>query len=229
MSMMKCVRFAFLAVLAGTALRAEALSDILARMDQSARDLHTFSAKMKRTEYTKVLNDKEETDGLRLVKRANGQTIGIVQIFGKNPQIIRFAGKTVEIYYPDAKRVEVYDAGKFGKMGKQADQLMLIGIGVTSADLRRDFEIKGGTPEKIGETNTTRIDLIPKDNDLKKYVEKIEMWVADKQSVPLQVKVTRTSGDYEQAVYSDIQFNPTLPDSAFQLNLPPDVKRVPMK
>ena len=227
--MMKIVRFALLAVLAGTVLRAEALSDILARMDQSARELRTFSAKMKRTEYTKILNDKEETDGLRLVKRANGQTIGIVQFFGKNPQTLRFAGKTVENYYPDAKLVEVYDAGKFGKIGKQVDQLLLIGIGVPSADLRRDFEITAGGAETIGGKPTTRIQLIPKDSDLKKQAEKIEMWVPEKESVPIQVKVTRTSGDYNQAIYSDVQINPPLPDSAFELKLPADVKRKVIK
>jgi len=223
------VRLVFLAALAGMSLRAESLNDILERMDQSARNLRTFSAKMKRTEYTKVFNGKEESDGLRLVKRANGQTIGIVQFFGKNPQTVRFAGKTVEVYYPEAKRVEVYDAGKFGKMGKQVDQLLLIGIGVTSTDLRRDFEIKAGAAETIGGTSTTRIDLAPKDSDLKKQVEKIEMWIAEKESVPVQIKVTRTSGDYNQAVYSDVQMNPSLPDSAFELKTTPDVKRVNVK
>lgn len=214
---------------AGIGLRAESLDDILSRMDQSARNLRTFSAKMKRTEYTKILNDKEETDGLRLVKRANGQTIGIMQFFGKNPQTVRFSSKTVEIYYPQAKHVDVYDAGKFGKIGKQADQLLLIGIGVTSADLRRDFDIKPGQAEALAGKPATRIDLIPKDKDLKKQVEKIEMWVPEGQSVPLQVRVTRTSGDYDQAVYSDVQINPTLPDTAFELNTPPDVKRVQIK
>ena len=223
------VRLTFLAAVAGMGLRAETLNDILARMDQSARNLRTFSAKMKRTEYTKVFNGKEDTDGLRLVKRANGQTIGIVQFFGKNPQTVRFAGKTVEIYYPEAKRVDVYDAGKFGKMGKQVDQLLLIGIGVTSADLRRDFDIKAGGTEAIGGRSTTRIELIPKDNDLKKQVEKIEMWIAETESVPVQIKVTRTSGDYNQAAYSDVQMNPALPDSAFELNTPAGVKRVPVK
>jgi outer membrane lipoprotein-sorting protein len=227
--MARSVRLVFLAALAGTSLRAESLDDILARMDQSARGLRTFSAKMKRTEYTKVFNGKEDSDGLRLVKRANGQTIGIVQFFGKNPQTVRFAGKTVEVYYPEAKRVEVYDAGKFGKMGKQVDQLLLIGIGVTSADLRRDFEVKAGAMETIGGASTTRIDLTPKDNDLRKQVEKIEMWIAEKESVPVQIKVTRTSGDYNQAVYSDVQMNPSLPDSAFELKTPADVKRVNVK
>ena len=228
--MARFVLLAFLAVLVGTGARAESLNDILARMDQSARNFRTFSAKMKRTEYTKILNDKEETDGLRRVRRTNGQTTDMVELLGKNPQTVRLSGKTVEVYYPDAKRVEVYDAGKFGKIGKQVmDQLLLLGIGVTSAELRRDFEIKAGAMETISGTPTTRIDLFPKDGDLKKQFEKIEMWIPEKESVPLQIKVTRTSGDYNQAVYSDVQMNPALPDSAFELKLPPGVKRVPVK
>jgi outer membrane lipoprotein-sorting protein len=225
------IRFGAYVLLIGLAAggRAESLNDILSRMDQSAVSLRTFSAKMKRTEYTKVLNDKEESDGLRLVKRANGQTIGIVQFFGKNPQTVRLAGKTVEVYYPDAKRVEVYDAGKFGKIGKQVDQLLLLGIGVRSADLRRDFDITAGGTETINGKQTTRIQLIPKDNELKKQAEKIEMWVPDGESVPIQVKVTRTSGDYNQAIYSDVQMNPALPDSAFELKTPADVKLVVVK
>lgn len=225
----KLFYLAFLAVFVGMGLRAESLDSILARMDQSARNLRTFSAKMKRTEYTKVFNGKEDSEGLRLVKRSGDKTVGIVQIFGKNPQTVRFSGKTVEVYYPDAKRVEVYDAGKLGKIGKQVDQLLLVGIGVTSSDLRRDFEIKAGAMETVAGTPATRIELIPKDNDLKKQVSNIEMWIPEKESVPVQVKVTRTSGDYEQAIYSDVQVNPTLPDSAFELKLPPDVKRVNVK
>jgi outer membrane lipoprotein-sorting protein len=220
----------FAAGLAIVGLRAEALNDILARMDQSARSLRTFSAKMKRTEYTKVLpNDKDVTDGLRLVKRSNGQTIGIVQFFGKNPHTVRFAGKTVEDYLPEAKRVEVYDAGKFGKMGKQVDQLLLLGIGVSSADMRRDFDISLGGTEAIDGKPTSRLELIPKDKDLKKQADKIELWIPEGGSIPLQSKVTLTSGNYDQANYSDIQMNPDLPDSAFELKVPPDAKRVTVK
>ena len=228
--MPKLVRFVLLAGLAWTGLNAEALNDILARMDQSARNFKTFSAKMKRTEYTKILNDTEEIDGARRLKRTNGQTIGIVEFFGKNPQTIRLSGKTAEVYYPDAKRDEIWDAGKLGKMGKQVDQLLLLGIGVPSADLRRDYDVTAGaTTEMIGGKKTTRLVLIPKDNDLRKQAEKIELWIPEGDSVPVQVKVTRTSGDYDLAVYSDIQMNPPLPDSAFELKLPAGVRRVTVK
>jgi outer membrane lipoprotein-sorting protein len=227
--MVRFTRLALFTALAWTGLRAEALPDILARMDQSARSFRTFSAKIKRTQFTKVLNEKEESDGARRLKRANGQTIGMVEFYGKNPQVIRFAGKTVEVYYPEAKRVEVYDASKFGKLGKQADQLLLLGIGVSSADLRRDFNISAGGTEAIAGKQTTRLELIPKDSDLKKQVVKIELWIPEGDSIPLQSKVTLTSGDFDQAMYSDVQMNPTLPDSAFELNLPADVKRVTVK
>ena len=227
--MARIVRALLIASVVLTGLRAEALTDILARMDQSARNFKTFTAKIKRTEYTKVLNDKDETEGARRLKRANGQTIGMVEFYGKNPQTIRFAGKTAEIYSPNAKQVDVYDASRFGKMGKQVDQLLLLGIGVTSADLRRDFAIAAGGTESVGGKHTTRLELIPKDKDLKKQAEKIELWIPDGDSVPLQSKVTRTSGDYDQILYSDIQMNPTLPDSAFELNVPPNVKRVNVK
>jgi outer membrane lipoprotein-sorting protein len=227
--MARIARAALLATLVLAGLRAEALTDILARMDQSARNFKTFSAKIKRIEYTKVLNDKDETDGARRLKRANGQTIGMVEFYGKNPQTIRLSGKTAEIYSPNAKQVDVYDASKFGKMGKQVDQLLLLGIGVTSADLRRDFTITAGGTESVGGRPTTRLELIPKDKDLRKQAEKIELWIPEGDSVPLQSKVTRTSGDYDQVLYSDIQMNPTLPDSAFELNVPPGVKRVNVK
>ena len=46
-------RFAFLAAMAVRSARGVS-DDILARMDQSARNFRTFSAKMKRTEFTKV-------------------------------------------------------------------------------------------------------------------------------------------------------------------------------
>jgi len=227
--MPRIARVALLATLALASLRAEALTDILARMDQSARNFKTFSAKIRRTQFTKVLSEKEESDGARRLKRANGQTVGMVEFFGKNRQIIRFAGKTVEVYYPDAKRVEVYDASKFGKIGKQADQLLLLGIGVTSSDLRRDFNITAGGTEPIDGKPTTRIELSPKDNDLKKQVVKIDLWIPEGESIPLQSKVTMTSGDYDQIKYSDVQMNPALPDSAFELNVPADVKRVNVK
>ena len=224
--MARFICLAFLAALAGTGLRAESLNDILARMDQSARDFRTFSAKIKRTEYTQVLHSSDVTDGAQRVMKVRGQPVTILEFFGQNPQTIRLSGRTAEVYYPNAKLVEVWDAGKYAKA---ANQMLLLGFGTSGSDLRKDYELTVGGTETIGTTRTTRIELVPKDRDLKKQVESIEMWIPEGGSTPVQVKVNRTSKDYELATYSDVKVNPPLPESDFELKLPPDVKRKVMK
>jgi outer membrane lipoprotein-sorting protein len=224
--MPRFVRVAFLAAMAGTVLSAESLNDILARMDQSARNFRTFTANIKRTEYTKVINDKEDMEGVEKVKRTNGQTVTLVEFHGPNAQTIRLSAKTAEVYYPNAKMVEVWDAGKYAKA---ANQFLLLGFGTSSAELRKDYDVSLGGTDTLGSVRTTRLDLTPKDAETKKKFAKIELWIPEGDTMPIQVKVTETSQNYNLAVYSDRKLNEPLPDSDFELKVPPDVKKVARK
>jgi outer membrane lipoprotein-sorting protein len=224
--MPRLVRVAFLAAMAGTVLSAESLNDILARMDQSARNFRTFTANIKRTEYTKVINDKEDMEGVEKVKRTNGQTVTLVEFHGPNAQTIRLSAKTAEVYYPNAKMVEVWDAGKYAKA---ANQFLLLGFGTSSAELRKDYDVSLGGTDTLGSVRTTRLDLTPKDAETKKKFAKIELWIPEGDTMPIQVKVTETSQNYNLAVYSDRKLNEPLPDSDFELKVPPDVKKVARK
>ena len=224
--MAKFICLAILAALAGTGLRAEALNDILARMDQSARMFRTFTANIKRTEYTKVLNDKDEIEGVERVKRTNGQTVTLVEFHGPNAQTIRLTGKTAEVYYPNAKMVEIWDAGKYAKA---ANQFLLLGFGTSGVELRKDYEVSVGGTDTLGSIRTTRLDLIPKDSETRKKFAKIELWIPEGDTVPIQVKVTEASQNYNLAVYSNIKVNEPLADSDLELKVPPDVKKVARK
>jgi hypothetical protein len=216
----------FAAGLAIVGLRAEALNDILARMDQSARTFQTFTANIKRTEFTKVLNDKEDIEGVERVKRTNGQTVTLVEFHGPNAQTIRLSAKTAEVYYPSAKMVENWDAGKYAKA---ANQFLLLGFGTSGAELRKDYDVKLGGTETLGSIRTTRLELTPKDSETKKKFATIELWIPEGDTVPIQVKVTETSGNYNLAVYSNIKVNAPLADSDLELKVPPDVKKVARK
>ena len=182
--MMKLVRFAFVAAILGSALNAEALNEILARMDQSARTFQTFTANIKRTEYTKVLNDKEDIEGVERVKRTNGQTVTLVEFHGPNAQTIRLSAKTAEVYYPSAKMVEVWDAGKYAKA---ANQFLLLGFGTSGSELRKDYDVKLGGSDTLGSIRTSRLELTPKDSETKKKFALIELWIPEGDTVPIQV------------------------------------------
>jgi outer membrane lipoprotein-sorting protein len=220
------VRLACLAAFAGCSVRAESLNDILARMDQSARTFRTFTANIKRTEYTKILNQSDVMEGIERVKRSNDKTVTLVEFHGDNAQTIRLSGKTAEVYYPNAKMVEIWDAGKYAKA---ANQFLLLGFGTSSAELRKDYDVKVGGTETLGSTATTRLELIPKDAETRKRFSRIELWIPDGDTVPLQVKVTENSQNYNLAVYSNRKINEPQPDSDFELKVPPGVKKVARK
>jgi Outer membrane lipoprotein-sorting protein len=224
--MNKFVPLMFLAALTAPAARPESLDEIFARMDQSARTFKTFAADIKRTEYTKILNDKETVEGVERVKKTNGNTVTLVEFRGPNAQTVRLSAKMAEVYYPNAKMIEVWDAGKYVKA---ANQFLLLGFGTTSGELKKDYDVKVGGTETVDSKPATRLELIPKDSETRKKFSKIELWIPEGDTVPVQVKVTEASGDYNLAIYSNRKVNEPLPDSAVELKVPADVKRVARK
>jgi outer membrane lipoprotein-sorting protein len=203
--------------------RAEALSDILGRMDRAAQEFKAVSAKLKRLSYTAVLDESSEINGVMRLKRARNGIVGIVEFGEPEPRVFHFSGHEFQIYYPKANTVEIYDAEKYTKT---MDQVLLLGFGTSGAELKRNYDIKAGGAEMVGSERATRIDLTPKSSELRKLLVKVELWIPEGQSNPVQAKFTEPSKNFELATYSDLQVNPALPDSVFELKLPPGVKKL---
>jgi outer membrane lipoprotein-sorting protein len=205
-------------------VRGDSLDDVLARMDSAAKDFKSFAAKLKRTDYTAVLNESDEMTGTMAMRRVKSGNEALTQFSEPNPHSIYFSGHFVKIYSPRANTVEIYDAGK---LATTADRMMLLGFGVSATELRKDYEVKRIGEENVGALHTTRIELTPKAADVRKnYVVKIELWVPDEQANPIQEKVTKPSKDYYLVTYSEPKVNPSLPEAAFRLKMPPGVREL---
>ncbi len=203
--------------------RADSLSDVLARMDKSAVEFRSFAADVKRTEYTAVLSESSTSDGSVRMRRVKGGIVGILEFGEPDPRRTRFDGRTAQTYYPKANRVEVIDVGKHGGA---VEQFILLGFGTTAAEIRKSYDLKLGGTEQVNGAAATRIELNPKEAEAKKMVTRIELWIPEGQGNPVQEKVTEPSRNHHLFVYSNLKANPSLPDSAFELNLHPNVKRI---
>jgi outer membrane lipoprotein-sorting protein len=204
-------------------VRAESLTEILTRMDQAAANFRSLTAKMKRVQYTAVISESTQMEGvLRLRKSKTGIT-GVVEFQQPDPRTVFISGKEVQIFYPKANTAEVYDTSKYMA---NIDQFLLLGFGTTSAELRKSYEIKAGSVESVAGVQTTRVELIARPDELKRLINKIELWFPEGQANPIQEKVTEPSKNYELVNYSEIKVNPELPDSAYQLKLPKGVKKI---
>ena len=215
--------FALLFTWLCTGVRAEPLADVLARMDRSAQTFHALGAKMHRVQFTAVLNESSAMDGMLRLKRANKSTIGIVEFLPPDPRTVYVSGKKIEVYYPKANTVEEYDASKYVA---NIDQFLLLGFGTTAAELMKFYALKVTGTETVAGKMCTRIELTPTTPQTKTLIAKIELWVPEGEANPIREKVTEPSKNYELVDYSEIQLNPPLPDSAFELHLPAGVKKV---
>jgi outer membrane lipoprotein-sorting protein len=210
-------------MLAATLAPAEPLADVLARMDQAAGAFRSLSAQMKRVQFTAVLSETSEMDGVLRLRRAKGGTEGVVEFQQPEQRTVFIKGKSVQIYYPKAKTVEIYDASKYSS---NMDQILLMGFGTSSAELKKSYDFKDGGVQKIGGVTTTRLELTPKSAELQKLITQIELWIPEGQSNPIRAKFSEPSKNYELVDYSDIKVNPPLPESAFALKLPDKVKKI---
>jgi outer membrane lipoprotein-sorting protein len=202
---------------------AEPLADVLSRMDRAAAEFRSLSARMKRVQFTAVLGESSEMEGELRLKRMKGGTLGIIDFQQPEKRTVFIDGKSVYVFYPKANTEEIYDARKYSS---NMDQILLLGFGTSSAELKKSYDFKDGGAEKINGVQTTRIELTPKSDELKKLITKIELWIPEGQSNPIRAKFSEPSKNYEMVDYSDIKVNPALPDSAFKLELPPNVKKI---
>jgi outer membrane lipoprotein-sorting protein len=211
-------------VMAAAALcsRAETLDSILARMDAASKTFKSVSASIKKTEYTAVIKDSISEEGLLKIKRDKKSIAAITEYTGADTHTELIKAKEAWVYHPKAKIAQVYSLAKWMST---VDQFVLLAFGTSGDDLKKNYEIKLGGAEKIGSIATTRLELDPKSADVKKLFTKFELWIPDGQSNAIREKVTAPSGDYYLIEYSNVKFE-AVPDSAFDLKLPKDVKIV---
>jgi hypothetical protein len=72
---------------------------------------------------------------------------------------------------------------------------------------------------------TYKLDLVPTQAELKDKLLKLELWVAEDGSYPVQQKFLQPSGDYYLFTYSGVKLNPQIGDESLRLKLPKGVKR----
>jgi outer membrane lipoprotein-sorting protein len=204
--------------------RAATLEDVLARMDVAAKQFKSYSAMAKVIDYTKLFDDRYEQNGSFRLRRLKDGVSGIMDLSaGRDPKVFHFNGPVLEIYLPKAGETQVLKVGQYTSM---VNRMLLVGFSVTREDLRKDYAIALGGAEKIGAMPVTGIVLTPKSREALKRIVKIELWIPDGTGYAIRQKIDQPKEDYHLVEYSNLQVNPPLPDSAFELIVPAGTKQV---
>ena len=197
------------------------LDNVLKQLDAQAADFHSLTADLDRTKVTVVVNDKSTESGKIMVRRDDKMRIELMQ---PDPRTILRDGDNFYIYNPKIHRVEEYNLGNKKSM---VDQFLLLGFGTSGSELKNSYSIALQGEETLDNRKVVLLELLPKSDDVKKQLSKIQLWIDVTTWLPVQQKFYETgSGDYFIILYKNVVRNVHIADSEFKAHWPHGTSRV---
>jgi outer membrane lipoprotein-sorting protein len=197
------------------------LDAVLKQLDAHSADFQSLTADLERTKVTVVVNDKSTESGQIFVRRDDKMKIEVTQ---PDARTILRDGDNFYIYNPKIHRVEEYNLGKKKSV---VDQFLLLGFGTSGSSLKDSYNITLQGEETLDNHKVLKLELLPKTDEVKKQLSKIQLWLDESSWLPLQQQFFETgSGDYFIIHYRNINRNVRIPDNEFKPHWPHGTTRV---
>jgi outer membrane lipoprotein-sorting protein len=195
------------------------LDSVLSMMDRSAKDFKSLTAAIEHLKYTAVVKDTSIESGEIFVRKDSKMRIDFQQ---PDPRTIIRNGDNLYIYTPKINRVEEYNIGKNRAM---ADQYLALGFGMRTDALRKNYAVALLNEEELDGHKAAVLELVPKSDDVRKQINKIQMWVDESSWLPVKHKFFETgSEDYFISHYTKVMKNLKLGDGKFKPDWPKGTK-----
>jgi len=200
--------------------------EVLQRLDSGAAHFLSMSATVTYLTHTDVIDENSTETGQVVMKKvAPGEVQGLINFTAPNQRTVTFEKRSVQIYYPKIKTLQVYDLEEHGE---QLDKFLMIGFGTSGSELAKDYTmtVVGTEAAKAaGGGQAIHLELIPKSGKAREYVKKLDLWIPEHgDPYPLSEKITEPSGNSRTMTYADLKINPSLPPDGLKLKLPPGFK-----
>ncbi len=226
--MKKCIllrTFAALLIFAPLAALAQnaELQKVLTDMDEASAKFQSAQADFVWDQYTAVVQSHDYQKGTIAFRRVGNATEMVAHIKTDNdqpsPKDVLYKGGELDYYQPTVKQETILNAGA------NVERYLTLGFGGSGKDLAAHWNIAYQGTEKIGDVETAKLDLTPKQTGASNEFTHITVWVDPKRAISLKQQVFQSSGDWRTAVYSNIRMN-SVPASAFALVLAPGTQKV---
>ena len=192
---------------------------VLARLDHAGKQLTELTANIKQTKVTLVVNDTSTDTGRLFLKRTkSGNRTKLEYEKPVSKTLLIDKGKVL-IYEPRVNTLQEVDLGK----DRSQAEFFLTGVGQSSANLTKTYDVRFLKEETVNGIKASLLELKPKGSSM---FSQIWLWIDPALGLPIQTRLTESSGDYLTFQLEDIKINPKLSDKTFKLNLPSDVQRM---
>jgi outer membrane lipoprotein-sorting protein len=223
---MKPTRFSIAALLLLCACAAmpqdAALRKVLSQMDASSTKFQDVQADIAVDLYTAVVQDHEMQKGKTAFRRAGNAIEMATQILTDNGEPserdLLYKNGQLSFYQPALKQETLFSAG--ANRGEY-DSLLATGFGANSNDLNATWTVTLQGMETIDGTETAKLDLVPRQDNIRNNVTHITLWLDPVRDISLKQVMYQPSGDSRTVTYSNIRYNAHPSASLFTLKVAP--------
>ena len=224
-SIMKTILASFLTVIVVTPGMAEVpdLETVLSQIEKHGAEVHSMEALLEQKKWTEILEEFDEGESGRfLFLREEGEVYIRKEIEEPKPSALVIGDGELLFFQPVIKQAQKY------RLGKKRDkaEFLLLGFGTTREALKEAYQLRILGAEKIEETPTYVLEMVPKSERVQAYFGKIVLWIDGRRWIPIQQKLVEPSDDYLLVSFREIELNPALTAADFKLKLPKGTKLI---
>jgi len=199
------------------AIAAEDLQSVLSRIDAASANFHTTSADVEFTSaQTKPVPDTDVQKGTVYYKRDGSSYQMGVHIDSDDGQaapkvIVCCINGEIKLY--DKLQDQVTTLSKLS----QYESWFMLGFGAGSKELAAKWDIVYGGPETVDGVKAEKLELTPKDPNVKAKLPKVILWMDADRAISLKQYFDEGGGQSRTCHYTNIKVNRSLPKDAFTL------------
>ncbi|MGA8042896.1 MAG: outer membrane lipoprotein carrier protein LolA [Terracidiphilus sp.] len=194
---------------------ADDLQSVLHQLDAAAANFHTTTADFQFDSIqTDPIPDKDVQKGVVYYERTGKSFqmgIHINDVNGRPvPKVVVLSGGVVKLY--EALPNQVTTLTKLG----QYQSWFMLGFGASGKDLAAKWDMKYLGKETIDGIRADKLELVPKDPNIRKNLPRVILWLDTPHGVSVQQDFDEGQGQSRQCYYKNIKVNQSLPGDAFK-------------
>jgi outer membrane lipoprotein-sorting protein len=190
------------------------LDKVLAQMDAAAAKFESAQADFDWDQYEKVVDDHESQSGTIYFDRKGGGTWMAAHLAKPDEKVVVYRMGELQFFQPKIDQITIFAAG-VNRL--QYESFLTLGFGGSGHDLAANWDITYKGVETIGGVQTAKLDMVPKQDSVRKMFGHVTVWVDASRAISLKQQFFEPSGDVRTATYTKIKYNDKVPASAFAL------------
>lgn len=191
------------------------LDRVLALMEEKGGKIETLTADFTQVKRFSLFGDEQESRGKIYYKRGGKMAWHYAP---PDSNEVYLNDGVAWTYIPDIKQIQKIDLGRDYKIST-----LLIGFGVPTSDLKKNFAISLVSEDEGG---ACVLDFVPRNKEIANVLEKIRVWLDREKMVPVRTEQFERSKDTTVFEFTNISINPPIKDSFYKFTVPKGVEVV---